>query len=86
MNLKVPAILDPGFQPMALVFHQFTEAAKAAGGEKLIIGIERNKGYVSTFEMTVFADGTVLARSRGSATITCKLSNGVKTTCEVIVQ
>ena len=58
MNLKVPAILDPGFQPMALVFNQFTEAAKAAGGEKLIIGIERNKGYVSTFEMTVFADGT----------------------------
>ena len=44
--------------------------------------------YTSSDESVaaVFADGTVLARSRGSATITCKLSNGVKTTCEVIVQ
>ncbi|MBO5790557.1 MAG: ROK family protein [Clostridia bacterium] len=58
MNLKVPAILDPGFMPMALVYKQFTEAAKAAGGEALVIGIERNKGYVSTFEMTVFPDNT----------------------------
>ncbi|MER2079910.1 MAG: leucine-rich repeat protein [Ruminococcus sp.] len=34
----------------------------------------------------VYADGSVIARSRGSAVITCKLPNGVKTACDVIVQ
>lgn len=44
--------------------------------------------YLSSDEnvAVVYADGSVVARSRGTATITCKLSNGVKTTCEVIVQ
>lgn len=44
--------------------------------------------YTSSDEnvAVVYADGSVVARSRGTATITCKLSNGVKTACEVIVQ
>ncbi len=58
MKLKYEAKLDKGFQPMILVYNDFIARAKAAGGEKLVIGIERNNGFVSTFEMTVFPDGT----------------------------
>ena len=57
MKLKVEAILDKGFAPMMLVYREFTEAAKKAGGVKLVIGIERNKGYVSAFETVVYPDG-----------------------------
>ena len=57
MKLKIEAVLDKGFTPMMLVYREFTEAAKAAGGEKLVIGIERNKGYVSAFETVVYPDG-----------------------------
>lgn len=58
MNLKLKAKLDPGFQPMALVYKDFVERATKANGEKLVIGIERNNGYVSAFETVVFPDGT----------------------------
>ncbi len=57
MKLKVEAILDKGFTPMMLVYREFTEAAKKAGGNRLVIGIERNKGYVSAFETVVYPDG-----------------------------
>ena len=57
MKLKVEAKLDKGFMPMALVYREFTEAAKAAGGKRLVIGIERNKGYVSAFETVIYPDG-----------------------------
>ncbi len=57
MKCKIEAILDKDFSPMALLYRDFTEAAKAAGGEKLVIGIERNKGYVSAFETVVYPDG-----------------------------
>lgn len=58
MNPKYQAKLDPKFQPMVLVFNDFIKRAKEAGGEKLVIGVERNNGYVSAFEMTVFPEGT----------------------------
>ena len=58
MNLKFEAKLDKGFQPLVLVFNDFIKRAKEANGEKLVIGIERNNGFVSTFPMTVFPDGT----------------------------
>ena len=58
MKLKVEAILDKGFMPMVLVYREFTEAAKAADGNRLVIGIERNKGYVSAFETVIYRDGT----------------------------
>ena len=58
MKLKTLAPLDLGYMPMALVLKDFDERAKKEGGNKIVIGIERNKGYVSTYEMTVFADGT----------------------------
>ena len=58
MKLKTIAPLDLGYTPMALVLKDFDERAKKEGGQKIVIGIERNKGYISTYEMTVFADGT----------------------------
>ncbi len=57
MKLKFDAKLDPQFMPMSVVYRDFVKAAKEAGGQKLIIAIERNKGYVSTFETVVFPDG-----------------------------
>ena len=57
MKLKVEAKLDRQFMPMSVVYRDFINEAKQNGGEKLIIAIERNKGYVSTFETVVFPDG-----------------------------
>ncbi len=58
MNPKFNAKLDPTFQPMILAYNDFVARAKAENGEKLVIGIERNNGFVSAFETVVFADGT----------------------------
>lgn len=57
MKLKVNAPLDPGYMPMALVLKSFDEKVKAEGGQKIVIGVERNKGYISTYEMEVYKDG-----------------------------
>ena len=57
MKLKVEAKLDKQFMPMSVVYRDFVNEAKENGGEKLIIAIERNKGYISTFETLVFPDG-----------------------------
>ncbi|MBO5906918.1 MAG: ROK family protein [Clostridia bacterium] len=58
MLLKVNAPLDPGFMPMAVVFRDFQAAVKAAGGQKLVVGLERNDGLTSVFSFEVFEDGT----------------------------
>ena len=58
MKLKVNAPLDPGFMPMAVVYRDFEAAVKAAGGEKLIVGLERNDGLISVFALNVFKEGT----------------------------
>ncbi len=57
MNLKVSAKLDPQFQPMSLVIREMREATKE-NGQDIIIAIERNKGYISTYKTRVFPDGT----------------------------
>ena len=57
MNPKFKAELDPQFQPMSVVYRDFVNEAEQNGGQKLVIGIERNKGYMSTFTTTVFPDG-----------------------------
>ena len=57
MKLKVEAKLDKQFMPMSVVYRDFLNDAKQNGGEKLIIAIERNKGYISTFQTVVFPDG-----------------------------
>ncbi len=57
MKLKYEAVLDAQFMPMSVAYRDFVKEAQKAGNESLIIAVERNKGYVSTFEMSVFPDG-----------------------------
>ena len=57
MKLKFKAELDPQFAPMSIVYRDFLKDTKSAGGKRLVIGIERNNGYISTFETTVYPDG-----------------------------
>ena len=57
MNLKVKAKLDPGFQPLSLVCREMREATKE-NGQDLIIAIERNKGYTTTYKTRIFKDNT----------------------------
>ena len=57
MRFKFDAKLDPKFCPMSVVYRDFVAEAQKNGGQKLVIGIERNKGYMSTFETVVFPDG-----------------------------
>ena len=56
MKLKVQAKLDPGFQPLSLVCREMREATKE-NGQDLIIAIERNKGYTTTYKTRIFKDG-----------------------------
>ena len=57
MKLKVNAKLDPGYMPMSLVCREM-RAATAEDGQDLIIAIERNKGYTTTYKTRVYPDGT----------------------------
>jgi len=57
MKLKVNAKLDPKFEPLALVCRDMREATKE-NGQDLVIAIERNKGYTTTYKTRIFADGT----------------------------
>ncbi len=57
MKPKVIAKLDPKFQPLSLVCRQMREATKN-DGQDLVIGIERNKGYTTTYKTRIFCDGT----------------------------
>ena len=57
MKLKVNAKLDPQFQPLSLICRDMREATKEEG-QDLIIAIERNKGYISTYKTRIFKDGT----------------------------
>lgn len=53
----IKAILDPQFQPMVKVVSDYKEAVAKAGGVPLVIAVERNKGYVSTYKLDVYKDG-----------------------------
>ncbi len=57
MKLKVPAKLDPNFEPLSVVCRDMREAT-AADGQDIIIAIERNKGYTTTYKTRIFRDGT----------------------------
>ncbi len=57
MDIKVKAPLDPGFEPMSVVCREFTKAVEAEGGEDIVIGVVRNKGYISTYKTRVFKNG-----------------------------
>ncbi len=57
MKLKVEARLDKQFIPMSLVCRDMREATKA-NGQDIVIGIERNKGYTTTYKTRIYPDGT----------------------------
>ena len=57
MNLKVKAKLDPGFMPLSVVCREMREATKE-NGQDMVIAIERNKGYTTTYKTRIFKDGT----------------------------
>ena len=57
MKLKVNAKLDPKFQPLSLVVREMREATKE-NGQDIVIAVERNKGYTTTYKTRIFADGT----------------------------
>lgn len=54
----IQAILDPQFQPMAKVIANYEESVKAVGGVPVVIAIERNNGFIATYEIEAFADDT----------------------------
>ncbi len=57
MNLKVKAKLDPQFQPLSVICRDMREATKE-NGQDIVIGIERNKGYTTTYKTRIFPDNT----------------------------
>ncbi len=57
MKLKVQAKLDPQFTPLSVVCRDMREATRE-NGQDLIIAIERNKGYTTTYKTRIFKDGT----------------------------
>ena len=58
----IKAILDPGYQPMAKVVAEYQKNVKQEGGVPLVIAVERNKGYISTYTMDVYADGQQIGK------------------------
>ena len=54
----IKAILDPQFQPMVKVVADYRAAVAKECGVPLVIAVERNKGYVSTYKLDVFRDGS----------------------------
>jgi predicted NBD/HSP70 family sugar kinase len=57
MKLKVPAILDTEFKPLALVCREMREATRDNGIDA-VIAIERNSGNIVTYKTRIFPDGT----------------------------
>ena len=57
MKLKVNAKLDPNFQPLSLIVREMREATKE-NGQDIVIAIERNKGYTTTYKTRIYPDGT----------------------------
>ncbi len=52
------AKLDKDFMPMIKVFENFKKRVSESQNQKLIIRIERNKGFVSGYEIDIFKDNT----------------------------
>ncbi len=56
MKLKVAAKLDPKFMPLSVVCRDMREATKE-DGQDIIIAVERNNGYTTTYKTRIFKDG-----------------------------
>ncbi len=57
MKLKVEAALDPKFQPLSVICRDMREATEK-DGQDIVIAVERNKGYTSTYKTRIFKDGS----------------------------
>jgi len=57
MKLKVQAKLDPKFQPLSIVCRDMREATKV-DGQDIVIAVERNNGYTTTYKTRIYRDGT----------------------------
>ena len=57
MKLKVNAKLDPQFTPLSLVCRDMRKAT-AENGQDIVIAVERNKGYTTTYKTRIYPDGT----------------------------
>lgn len=57
MKLKVNAKLDKGFTPLSLVCREMREKTKE-NGQDIVIAVERNKGYTTTYKTRIFPDNT----------------------------
>ena len=57
MKLKVNAKLDPKFQPLSLICREMRENTKE-NGQDIVIAVERNKGYTTTYKTRIFKDNT----------------------------
>lgn len=57
MKLKVPARLDKGFAPMALVIREMVEATRE-NGQDIVVAVERNHGYTKVYKTRIYKDGT----------------------------
>jgi len=59
LKLRIPAPLDPGFQPAALYNRDYAAAARASGkAVPLVIGLERERGLRSRFETVVWPEAS----------------------------
>lgn len=56
MKLKVNAKLDPRFQPLSVICREMREKT-AKDGQDIVIAVERNKGYTTTYKTRIFLDG-----------------------------
>ncbi len=56
MKLKVNAKLDPKFAPLSLVCRDMREATRT-DGQDLVIAVQRNKGYTTTYKTRIYLDG-----------------------------
>ena len=63
MIMKIKAILDPQFRPMALETRSFNADVAKAASQKIAISIVRNEGYTESIQLNVFADGVDDARN-----------------------
>ncbi len=52
------AKLDPGFMPLVKVVKEYKDAVAVAESQKVVIAVERNKGFMARYEMDIFKDGT----------------------------
>ncbi|MBQ3668231.1 MAG: ROK family protein [Clostridia bacterium] len=56
MDLKVRAVYDPAFMPIVKYVEQFEKDVAASAHKPIAISVERNRGYIHTLHMDVFAD------------------------------